>query len=125
MNHLEIFTQNKGGGGPQALLALAKGGPQENFKKLKMCLKPFETLKKSSKTIFLMKKNYFWAIRTRFEWVRNFHSKQKGGPQAVLALAKGGLQENFKKLKMCLKSFETFKKSSKTISLMKKIILKP
>ena len=72
---------------------------------------------------FFDEKNYFGAIRTRFEWVRNFHSKPKGEPQALLPLAKGGSQENFKKLNKCLKPFQTFKKSSKTTSSMKKIIL--
>ena len=61
-------------------------------------------------------------MRTRFEGFLNFQSKAKGGPQASLALAKGGPQGNFKKLKKCFKVFETFKISSKTISFMKKII---
>ena len=37
-------------------------------------------------------------IRLGFEIFRNFNSKPKGGPQGSLALAKGGPQENFKKL---------------------------
>ena len=36
------------------------------------------------------------AVNERF---RNFELKPKGGPQASLALAKGGPQENFKNLK--------------------------
>ena len=50
---------------------------------------------------------------------RNFDPKPKGGPQASLALAKGGPKENFQKLEKCFKPFETLQKSFKTISLIK------
>ena len=69
-----------------------------------------------------MRKKYFRGIRTGFERFRNFHAKPKGGPQASLALAKGGPQENFKKLKKCSKPFQTLNESSKTIFLMRKNI---
>ena len=55
--------------------------------------------------------------KTCFECFRNFDPKPKGGPQASLALAKGGPQGNLKKFKKCLKPFEIFMISSETILL--------
>ena len=89
--------QAKPKGRPQALLALEKGGPQGIFKKFKKCLNPFQSLKKSYKTIFLMEKNYFGDISSRFERFRNFQAKPRGVPQALLALGKGGPEGIFKK----------------------------
>ena len=107
--------QAKPKGGPQALLALAKGSPERILKKFKKCYNAFQSLKKSSKTIFLMEKNYFGDIRRRFERFRNFQAKPKGRPQALLALEKGGPQGIFKKFKKCLNPFQSLKKSYKTI----------
>ena len=44
------------------------------------------------KNYFFDEKKYFEGLRRRFERFRNFHQKPKGGPQASLALAKGGPQ---------------------------------
>ena len=44
------------------------------------------------KNYFFKEKKYFEGLRRRFERFRNFHPKQKGGPHASLALAKGGPQ---------------------------------
>ena len=49
-----------------------------------------------------MEKNYFGDITSRFERFRNFQAKQKGGPQALLPLAKGGPQGILKKFKVVL-----------------------
>ena len=42
------------------------------------------------KNYFFDEKKHFEGLRRRFERFRNFHPKPKGGPQASLALAKGG-----------------------------------
>ena len=44
------------------------------------------------KNYFFNEEKYFEGLRRRFESFRNFHPKPKGGPQASLALAKGGPQ---------------------------------
>ena len=44
------------------------------------------------KNYFFKEKKYFEGLTRRFERFRNFHPKPKGGPQASLALAKGGPQ---------------------------------
>ena len=62
---------------------------------------------------------YFGPRKISFEWFRNFYPKPKGGPQASLALAKGGPQGNFEKFKKFFKPFKTFMISSNTISFKK------
>ena len=44
------------------------------------------------KNYYFKEKKYFEGLRRRFERFRNFLPKPKGGPQASLALAKGGPQ---------------------------------
>ena len=80
--------------------------------KWKECSKTFSSLNFGLfKSIFWSKKWVYllWTQKkTCFEWFRNFQPKQKGGPQASLALAKGGPQGNFEKFKKCFKPFKTF-----------------
>ena len=44
------------------------------------------------KNYFFNEEKSFEGLRRRFERFKNFHPKPKGGPQASLALAKGGPQ---------------------------------
>ena len=80
-------------------LALAKGGPQENFKKFKKCFKPFETLKKSSKTIFLMKKYIFLPKEHVLKDLEIFSQNQRGDLRRHLLLQRGDHRKISKNLK--------------------------
>ena len=88
--NLEIFIQNQRGEHMRHLHL--QRGTTGKFRKIKKVLETLPNFKGIIKKQFFFMKKYFGGIRTRFERFRNFHPKQKGGPQASLALAKGGPQ---------------------------------
>ena len=96
LKDFEIFSQKQRGEGPQASLALAKGGPQGNFKKLKKCFKAFETFKISSKTISFMKKIIFEASEHVLKDFEIFSQKKRGDHRRHLQLQRGDHREILK-----------------------------
>ena len=79
--------------GPQASLALAKRGPQGNFKKFKKCKKPFETFMISSKTISFMK---LFTLDAKKHVLNDFEiltQNQRGDHRRHLHLQRGDHKE--------------------------------
>ena len=90
MKDLEIFFQNQRGD-HRRHLHLQRGDHSKISKKKKV-LQTLPNFKGIINNYFFDEKKYFEGLRRRFERFRNFLPKPKGGPQASLALAKGGPQ---------------------------------